>query len=892
MWDDQCNGGALTSPPLNGTEKTDNSSFWNFEEQQPTIGNSSQLVRVETPNSEEMSDCDAETVLTADMSCSPALTATQSHDDDSSHDFEAPLQFDSTNRSQVLPFQPNFSKKENKMGNLPQINEKKPTTPLLPSLSPSRSTSIQKRTLSRTDDAMNIMNNNPTPHALSHNYASKSIMSPTDVTSRAAALLSDKPHPQVGRNSHSWINSQRTPSGRAWNSTKQDSTQLSFLSSLPQNYNFGDQSNIEMYKRNRHNPQHNSRQTPPFQYEPNLKAPHYLHNNFPYNLQPRPTSQQQATYHSRSNVNRGSFPIQSPASPNLKPIGSPHTTFTQRSPSPPSPVSMTGPPPLRSPPEILKTLLRKKACLYEPGTSRAIALITWHVGRNLALNSGYFSRQHLQLGVHNVVAEKIKSGIITRTKVNRCMQIILNSCFHYIIPRPDGSEERGSAFRKLFSETAVEDSFLLKHLPAPWHDLKFKFDDFTQSSSFATATQDEDNTHETEKAKKGKDKDTTPPNKRPVLLCFNENVRSAGDILRCHNEFIRDAAYAANLELTAEDWKNFFLGEDDDASNATEGTIDTTLSEGPAVHSPEPEYALPDSVVAQIISFESDHLPLSSSSSTNNNIPEYFNKNFDVLGQMNYSELSKFRTTWCCKRYDHDPFRCRFAHVDINGGWLRRDPLIFQYEDKLCPHILRHINKHHTHTNTTKKVLINKCPLGLRCKYAHSMEEIEYHPKRYKKSLCDCNNFPTEQVHCELKDICPHLHPISQPKSSSQGGHAHRSRYLRQNIRETSNHTTLLSGGGSNISSNNNNNGATAPSSSTQTKTETSVTSGNSSIPQGSPMLYLNPAPKSGFDDHLMFPGLRDLFRRNCLVFFTNASSNIITDYTLFGDFSPNTVLS
>ena len=770
------------------------------------------------------------------------------------------------------------------MGNLPQINEKKPTTPLLPSLSPSRSTTTQKRTLPRSDDTMNIMNNNPGPHALSHNYASKSIISPTDVTARAAALLSDKPHQQVGRNSHSWMNPQRTPSGRAWNSNKQDSAQLSFLSSIPQSYNFGEQSNIEMYKRTR-NPQHNSRPTPPFQYESNLKAPHYLQNNFPYNLQPRPTSQQQAAYHSRSNINRGSFPIHSPASPNLKPIGSPHTSYTQRSPSPPSPVSMPGPPPIRSPPEILKTLLRKKACLYEPGTSRAIALITWHVGRNLALNSGYFSRQHLQLGVHNVVADKIKSGIITRTKVNRCMQIILNSCFHYIIPRPDGSEERGSAFRKLFSETAVEDSFLLKHLPAPWHDLKFKFDDFTPSSSFATATQDEDNTHQTDKAKKGKDRDNIALNKRPVLLCFNENVRSAGDILRCHNEFIRDAAYAANLELTAEDWKNFFLGEDDDVSNATEGTIDTTLSEGPAVHSPVQECALPDSVVSQIISFESDHLPLSSSNN-DNVIPEYFNKNYDLLGQMNYSELSKFRTTWCCKRYDHDPLRCRFAHVDINSGWLRRDPLIFQYEDKLCPHILQHVNKNHTHTNTTKKVLINKCPHGQRCKYAHSMEEIEYHPKRYKKSLCNSNNHPTDQIHCELKDICPFLHPTSQPKSSSQGGHTVRSRSLRHNVRDTSNQNTLSSGGsGSSYS-------ATMTSSSNQTKTETSTASGNSSIPQGSPMLYLNPAPKSGFDDHLMFPGLRDLFRRNCLVYFTNASSNIITEYTLFEDFSPSTFLS
>lgn len=45
----------------------------------------------------------------------------------------------------------------------------------------------------------------------------------------------------------------------------------------------------------------------------------------------------------------------------------------------------------RSAPDVLKTLLRKKACLYEAGTSRAVALITWLVGRKLTLEQGYFS---------------------------------------------------------------------------------------------------------------------------------------------------------------------------------------------------------------------------------------------------------------------------------------------------------------------------------------------------------------------------------------------------------------------------------------------------------------------------------------------------------------------
>merc|ERR1712100_885052 len=110
-------------------------------------------------------------------------------------------------------------------------------------------------------------------------------------------------------------------------------------------------------------------------------------------------------------------------------------------------------------------------CLYEPDTSRAVALVTWLVGRELAIEYGFFSRQQLQSGVHACVASKIDGGIITRTKVNRCMQIILNSCFHYIIPRSDGTEEKGDYFREGFAQTVKDDSYLLKYLSRLWNDV-------------------------------------------------------------------------------------------------------------------------------------------------------------------------------------------------------------------------------------------------------------------------------------------------------------------------------------------------------------------------------------------------------------------------------------
>jgi|AntRauTorckE5430_2_1112549.scaffolds.fasta_scaffold05473_2 hypothetical protein len=40
-------------------------------------------------------------------------------------------------------------------------------------------------------------------------------------------------------------------------------------------------------------------------------------------------------------------------------------------------------------------------------------------------------------------------------------------------------------------------------------------------------------------------------------------------------------------------------------------------------------------------------------------------KSADARGQMNSNELNKFRTTWCCKRYDHDAKLCRFAQMPM-----------------------------------------------------------------------------------------------------------------------------------------------------------------------------------------------------------------------------------
>ena len=470
----------------------------------------------------------------------------------------------------------------------------------------------------------------------------------------------------------------------------------------------------------------------------------------------------------------------------------------------------------RSASEVLKTLLRKKACLYEPDTSRAVALVSWLVGRELALEYGYFSRQQLQSGVHACVAAKIEAGTITRTKVNRCMQIILNSCFHYIIPRSDGSEENGDAFRQHFAESAQDDHSLLASLLPPWNEVTVDRDVVIHASLALVE----------ESGKKG-GANVSPPHsprlsgadaaahdmegddhhsKRSVLLCFNENVRSAEDAFRCHNEFIRDAANVSRLQLTAKEWLAFF---GDDAGS-------------PSVWSSS-DFHRGDKVGSG-----------------------------DVLGQMDGKELAVFRTTWCAKRYDHDHDLCGFAHVEINGGWLRRNPRVHQYRAELCPNM---VSIRDSQTGLTK-LTINQCPNGDKCPMAHSSEELIYHASSYKKNICKISGHAQG---CCLGDVCPNLHPHDSKHTIKGHGNDFQSSHQRHSaVRHHHNaHGHGATGG----------------------RTTNKVP------PSGAPTLYVSPAPLSAFEKQLQMPGLQNLFRRHSAVLFAKLKVPSQTcRYSNFGD--------
>lgn len=626
-------------------------------------------------------------------------------------------------------------------------------------------------------------------------------------------------------------------------------------------------------------------QTPKY-LQPFSHPQHFLHPHGratpPYHLEPRPNTYHQQRFaqpggqqpinlgYSVTAISPTNGPPVHPRNPRTSSAISPHASVSSStSPCRAEVLSLSGS--TRSSPEVLKTLLRKKACLYEPGTSSAIALVTWLVGRRLALSTGYFSRQHLQSGVHSVVSQKIESGAITRTKVNRCMQIILNSCFHYIIPRPDGTEECGDSFRILFSSKAANDDHLLGTLPTPWDDLEVNEDSVVAAGAVLPASADKSDDEEDafalrkrarSPARKLASVTSSVPNspssidgatrnvletkdlpvaatggganKRAVLLCFNENVRSAEDVFRCHNEFIRDAANSANLILTANEWNSFYSGDEigilpDQHSKKLKST-----SPAPSRHLEGQNDSTRTALPAKLISSKLGEVARMAPGVA---APAEVGPT-DILGCMGTSELCKFRTTWCAKRYDHDPSLCGFAHADVNGGWLRRDPDSFRYSEVMCPHI----ETVRSDIPGLDGCLLNSCPKGRDCEFSHSKEEVDYHPKQYKKNVCMSNASHPHQC-CSLRDICPNLHTAGSLGGSSQSPpHQFSNRHGGSRRGES----PSRSRGGHNKS-----NAATG-------------TPSSRGLPSGSPMMYVGPAPESEFERSLMLPGLKSLFRRQC----------------------------
>eukprot|EP00536_Pseudo-nitzschia_multiseries_P008945 jgi/Psemu1/306149/fgenesh1_kg.238_\ len=413
------------------------------------------------------------------------------------------------------------------------------------------------------------------------------------------------------------------------------------------------------------------------------------------------------------------------------------------------------------------------------------------------------------------------------------MQIILNSCFHYIIPRSDGSEEKGDYFRESFSETVQDDSLLLNELPKPWNDLIVDRDTVInaihhesegktpQQASAHPRSPSASPKHSPKfssvNAERGSDKyafdgEKEEASKRAVLLCFNENVRSAEDVFRCHNDFIRDTANASNLQLTAQEWGQFF-GHEVSRDPHLLGNIGVPNRAGVSLGGPPTQP--------------------------------------DLLGRMSPDEVGKFRTTWCTKRYEHDHDLCGFAHNEINGGWLRRNPLVCSYKNEMCSFVT-HVRNDMVPPAAPANFFLNECPNGVLCGYAHSAEEINYHPDSYKKKVCTAQYMRSGG--CRLGDVCPNAHPVDSNRPFKKALPEGRSPDKR------------------------------GKKSFDQGKMNSKPS--YEAAPSGSPIVYASPAPVSKFERQLGMPGLQNLYRRQSEVVraYVRSSGKCQCSYSLFGD--------
>lgn len=95
--------------------------------------------------------------------------------------------------------------------------------------------------------------------------------------------------------------------------------------------------------------------------------------------------------------------------------------------------------------------------------------------------------------------------------------------------------------------------------------------------------------------------------------------------------------------------------------------------------------------------------------------------------------LNIFRTK-SCQRLARDGVcgwrsQCQFSH---ELEWPRRQPRRYNYSPEMCPNI-RVIEDEETGTQRME----NNCTAGLRCPFAHSKEEVLFHPHIFKTNLCE-----------------------------------------------------------------------------------------------------------------------------------------------------------
>ncbi|CRG98901.1 zinc finger protein, putative [Plasmodium relictum] len=154
-------------------------------------------------------------------------------------------------------------------------------------------------------------------------------------------------------------------------------------------------------------------------------------------------------------------------------------------------------------------------------------------------------------------------------------------------------------------------------------------------------------------------------------------------------------------------------------------------------------------------------------------------------------DLYRFRTKQCLRlakglcEFGLD--RCQYSH---STEWIRRCPYYISLPSYLryipvsCPYFIKNNNDNEEDKEKRNNILrncvfltnkdgsvnnkfykyieetnINKCPLGVECPLAHSIDEIDYHPLVYKTKRCE--NY--KQANCN-RYYCPNLHGLAEQR--------------------------------------------------------------------------------------------------------------------------------
>eukprot|EP00439_Symbiodinium_sp_Y106_P075363 s1385_g14.t3 len=114
----------------------------------------------------------------------------------------------------------------------------------------------------------------------------------------------------------------------------------------------------------------------------------------------------------------------------------------------------------------------------------------------------------------------------------------------------------------------------------------------------------------------------------------------------------------------------------------------------------------------------------------------------------------KFKTTWCPIGAQHDWQICVYAHTYQDA---RREPSI-GYGPQPCPFWGK---------KDTRVSYSQRCPLGLRCPYAHGAKEQLYHPKYFRTVTCR----DMQMRGCPRQRLCAFYHRRSEHRKQTADTH-------------------------------------------------------------------------------------------------------------------------